>query len=604
MATGSDSVVIFYITQSGLGIAEKVKGLYSEATILKFSFASVSDIWSDAGCLIFIMAMGIVVRTVAPLLKDKKSDPAVIVLDENGRFAISLLSGHIGGANQATREIAQFLDAEAVITTASDIKGFPAIDLWAQKNNLAIDGWNTVPLVSTRLLNKGMLYVYTEIEIELPDAFFRTVNPGNADVLITNKERLNIGKEEAGGQLYLRPKNLVVGMGCNSGTNEREIEDCVRKTLRQYNLSFSAIHSLATIEKKASEPGLIAFAKKYGIDMSTFTPSQLNSIKGIEKSETVFRATGAYAVAEPAALLAAGTSRLLIPKQKIGNNTIAAAEVPRISGKGQAGKKPEGKIYIVGTGPGSIDHITPCAQKAIKVSDVIVGYSTYLNLIPQLTKGKEIISTGMTREIDRCRKAVDLAVKGKTVAVISGGDPGIYAMAGLVFELLRAEETKNNETGGKDSHTSGSAGALSVEVIPGISALNACAAKLGAPLMHDFASVSLSDRLTPWELIEERLTAAASADFVIVLFNPKSKGRVEQIQRATDILRQYRRPDTPVGIIKGAMREGERVIITDLNHMLHHEIDMQTTILIGNSQTFLWHNRMVTPRGYGTKYKD
>ncbi|MGO9613199.1 MAG: precorrin-3B C(17)-methyltransferase [Dissulfurispiraceae bacterium] len=604
MATGSDSVLIFYITKNGFGIAEKVKALYSEATILKFNPASVSDFWSDAGCLIFIMATGIVVRTVAPFLKDKKTDPAVIVLDENGRFAISLLSGHIGGANQATREIAQFLDAEAVITTASDIKGLPAIDLWAQKNNLAIEDWSMVPHVSARLLNEGVLNVYTEIEIDLPDAFIRTVNPGNADVFISNKERLNNGKEDAKAQLYLRPKNLVVGMGCNSGTNEKEIEDCVRKTLSQYNLSFSSIHSLATIEKKASEPGLIAFAEKFGIDISTFTPGQLNSIEGLDRSETVYKATGAHAVAEPAALLAAGTSRLLIPKQKIGNNTIAAAEMPRIRRKGQAENKTEGKIYIVGTGPGSIDHITPCAQKAIKVSDVVVGYSTYLDLIPQLIKGKEIISTGMTREIDRCRKAIGLAVKGKTVAVISGGDPGIYAMAGLVFELLRAEETKNNDTGGKDAHTSGSAGALSVEVIPGISALNACAAKLGAPLMHDFASISLSDRLTPWELIEKRLTAAASADFVIVLFNPKSKGRVEQIQRATDILRQYRKRDTPVGIIKGAMREGERIIITDLNHMLQHEIDMQTTILIGNSQTFLWHNRMVTPRGYGTEYKD
>ncbi|NTU42845.1 MAG: precorrin-3B C(17)-methyltransferase [Nitrospirales bacterium] len=279
-------------------------------------------------------------------------------------------------------------------------------------------------------------------------------------------------------------------------------------------------------------------------------------------------------------------------------------------------------IYIVGTGPGDIRHITSYAQEAIRRSDIIVGYGTYLDLILPLTEGKNVLTTGMTQEVDRCRKAVDLAKEGKTVALISGGDPGIYAMAGLVFEILRGQKTEDrgqktedrgqkteDRTQSTDGTDSGSLASdfcplssVPVEVIPGISALNACASRLGAPLMHDFASVSLSDRLTPWELIEKRLRAVASADFVIALYNPKSMGRQEQIVRARDIIMEHRSPETPVGIVRGAMRENESVVITTLRDMLDHEIDMQTTVIIGNSQTFTWEGWMITPRGYERKF--
>jgi len=209
------------------------------------------------------------------------------------------------------------------------------------------------------------------------------------------------------------------------------------------------------------------------------------------------------------------------------------------------------------------------------------------------------MSSGMRQEVDRCAKAVELAQRGKTIAVICSGDPGIYAMAGLVFEILKAQGS-----GVRDQREAvhGSL-APAVEIIPGIPALSACAARLGAPLMHDFASISLSDLLTPWELIERRLEAAASADFVIVIYNPKSKGRQDHIKKARDIILKHRSPDTPVGIVKGATRENETVAITDLQNMFDSEIDMQSTVIIGNSNTFTWEGRMVTPRGYDRKYK-
>ncbi len=198
------------------------------------------------------------------------------------------------------------------------------------------------------------------------------------------------------------------------------------------------------------------------------------------------------------------------------------------------------------------------------------------------------MSSGMRQEVERCSEAVELADSGKKVAIVCSGDPGIYAMAGLVFEVLKGRSKER----GPD-----------IKVVPGVAALNAAASKLGAPLMHDFASISLSDLLTPWGMIEKRLEATASADFVMVIYNPKSKGRPDHIKRARDIILKFRPARTPVGIVRAAMRDEEEITVTNIGNMLDHIINMQSTVIIGNSQTFIWDNRMVTPRGYGNKYK-
>ncbi|KAF0144927.1 MAG: cobalt-precorrin 5A hydrolase / precorrin-3B C17-methyltransferase [Nitrospirae bacterium] len=608
--------IIFYITNNGLNIANKLKTPYPDAQVLKFGQKAIPGLWKKSASLIFIMATGIVVRTIAPLIKNKKTDPAVVVLDEKGRFAVSLLSGHIGGANNIAKQIADFLGGEAVITTASDVNNMPSIDLWAMENNLVIENWEAVPEISARFLNKGELKVYSEVEVKMPEGFLREDKLNSVDVLITNKQFQisnlppRAGRRGDKSQIFLRPQNLMVGIGCNSGTAADEIEDAVKGALSKNRLSFLSVQSVATIDKKGAEPGLLSFAGKYNLKINTFTPDELNSVSDVEKSEAAFKATGANAVAEPAAMLASGAGKLLVRKQKIGNVTVSVAE-QRAKSKEQR----QGKLYIVGTGPGTIKHITPYAQNVIKESDIIVGYGTYLDLIKELTRGKEVISTGMTKEIDRCQKAVGLAMSGRTVSVISGGDPGIYAMAGLVFEILRAAEQQlhgesvNRLIGKSQKQSSCSPihpfthSPIHVEVIPGISALNACAARLGAPLMHDFAAISLSDRLTPWKLIEERLESAAKTDFVIVLYNPKSMGRPEHINKAREIILKHRAPETPVGIVRAAMRENESIVVTNLRDMLNYDIDMQTTVIIGNSRTFVWDNRMITPRGYEKKFK-
>jgi cobalt-factor III methyltransferase len=248
-----------------------------------------------------------------------------------------------------------------------------------------------------------------------------------------------------------------------------------------------------------------------------------------------------------------------------------------------------GKLLIIGLGPGGTDHITARAREAVQESDIIVGYSTYVDLIRPLLTGQTLVSNGMTEEVGRAREAVQLAAQGHTVGVISSGDAGVYGMAGLVYEVL-IEEGWSREDG------------VAVEVVPGISAMNSAASLLGAPLMHDACTISLSDHLTPWTVIETRLEAAAKADFVIALYNPKSGRRTRQIEEAQRIILEHRPPATPVGIVRSAYRDRQQVEVTTLGDMLTHDIGMLTTVIIGNSSSYTYDGLIITPRGYQRKY--
>lgn len=251
--------------------------------------------------------------------------------------------------------------------------------------------------------------------------------------------------------------------------------------------------------------------------------------------------------------------------------------------------KMSGKLIIIGFGPGSEKHFTLRAKEGIAEADCILGYKTYIELIEDLIIDQEIVSTGMAEEVARAQAAVRLAEQGRKVAVISSGDAGVYGMAGLIYEVL-VENRWDPSTG------------VEVEVIPGISAINSCGSLLGAPIMHDACTISLSDHLTPWELIAKRVEAAGMADFVIALYNPKSGRRTRQIEEAQSILLKHRSPDTPVGLVKSAYRERESVVVTTLAEMLDHEIGMLTTVVVGNSTTFVYKGKMITPRGYHRKY--
>ena len=252
---------------------------------------------------------------------------------------------------------------------------------------------------------------------------------------------------------------------------------------------------------------------------------------------------------------------------------------------------------MIGTGPGNADHMSGRAKALIDQADCIAGYTTYLDLIKELVQDKPLISTGMMKEVDRVEQAIDTALQGKRCALVSGGDPGIYAMAGLVFELCKEREIPVHRKA-DDSAQSG----ILLEVVPGIPALAAGAALAGAPLTHDFAAISLSDLLTPWEKIEKRLSAAAMADFVIVLYNPKSKKRDWQLQRAQELILEHRSGEVPVGIITGAMRENQDIQFTRLDQLHQADVGMQTIVFIGSSESARYMDYLFTPRGYTKKY--
>lgn len=249
----------------------------------------------------------------------------------------------------------------------------------------------------------------------------------------------------------------------------------------------------------------------------------------------------------------------------------------------------KGILYVVGIGPGAQDHATPAALKAIAESQLVVGYTTYIKLVRHLLEGKEIVKTGMTEEIGRARAAIERARDGATVSLISSGDAGVYGMAGLVFQVLKEMGWKKGDS-------------PELRLIPGMTALNSCASLVGAPLVHDSCSISLSDLLTPWSVIEKRIEAAASADFVIGLYNPASGRRTRQIVGAQAIIRRHREGNTPVALVKSAYRDMEQVVLTNLDTFLDYEIGMLTTVIIGSSNTFMFEGYMVTPRGYTNKY--
>jgi len=318
--------VIYYITGNGLHVAQSVKELISDAEIVRYKKEEFEERWSRTKNIICIMATGIVVRAVAPLLQDKRTDPAVVVLDEKGQYVISLLSGHLGGANALTRGIADCIGAHAVITTASDVQGKVALDLWAAKENLYVEDYKKLKALSAKIVNGENIKVRTEHIFNsdhIPEEFVMVGRNDEADIIITSRLLDN-------NALFLRPKNLFIGVGCNRGTTKEEIRDMVSDTLKREKLALHSVARIASIDLKADEQGLLDFAVEEGLDLDFFSKNDLNGAvlkHNIAGSDAVMAATGAAAVAEPAAILAARkrfhNSTMVIPKEKRGNVTLA-----------------------------------------------------------------------------------------------------------------------------------------------------------------------------------------------------------------------------------------------------------------------------------------
>lgn len=382
---------------------------------------------------------------------------------------------------------------------------------------------------------------------------------------------------------------LALGLGCDRGTPAATIEQCITEALTLCGATLAQVAAVASIDLKADEVGFAEVAALHGWHIHYYAAAELAAVPVPNPSETVRRYTGTPSVSEAAALLAAqaDATHLLLEKHKRRgpdgkNATVSIARIPNTMNN-------PGKIMLIGLGPGSLDDMTVRARAALTEADTVIGYVTYIRLIAGLIQGKEIIKKAMTEELDRALEALDHAQQGKKVAIISSGDAGVYGMAGPTFEVLFQAGWTPDST-------------IQVEIVPGASALNTCASLVGAPLTHDFCAISLSDLLTPWPVIARRLDAAAYADFVVALYNPKSGRRVQHIVEAQRIFLRHRDPKTPVAIVKAAYRPKQKLEFTTLAKLADAEIGMLATVLIGNSQTFIRHGLMVTPRGYVGKY--
>ena len=536
--------------------------------------------FADSDALVFIGATGIAVRAIAPHVRDKFSDPAVVSVDEAGQFAVPLLSGHVGGANDLAREVAAAIGARAVVSTATDVNGLFAVDEWARKQGLALVERQIAKEVSACLLDGGTVGFASDIAVEgaLPSG----VEEGPHEFGI--KVGLDTADCPFAHTLHLVPRVVTVGVGCKRGTDAAALETFVRGVLANAHISPAAVARVASIDVKHDEEAVLALARALGCEPVFYSAEQLAAVEGtFASSDFVKAAVGVDNVCERAAV--AGGARLIGGKEAHEGMTVALGQDEasvRFDGgaDGAAQTADDRVLLVVGIGPGGGSDLTRRAYEALESCDVIVGYTVYTDLLEKEFPDKEMLTTPMRREVERCKIALERAQAGERVAMVCSGDPGVYGMAGLCYELA------------------GEYPSVDIEVIPGISAAFGGAAVLGAPLMHDFAVISLSDLMTPWEKIAKRLELAAEADFVICLYNPSSKKRADYLQRACDILLRHKPASTVCGTVRNIGREGEESHVLTLGELRNTAVDMFTTVYIGNEQTMQLGGSMVTPRGY------
>ena len=538
--------------------------------------------------IVGICAAGILIRLLGPHLADKGAEPPVLAISEDGQSVVPLLGGH-HGANRLARAIADALGAHAAITTAGDTALGFALD--APPTGWRLGEGARVKAVTAALLAGEPVRLMSEAAS--PDWLTADGAPfadtGRLTLRITDR-RTGPGDDAA--DVTLHPAVLALGLGCERGCAPDELIQLAERTLASGGLAPEAVACVASLDLKADEPAVSAVADWLSVPLRLFDAPTLEreTPRLTAPSDVVFRAVGCHGVAEAAALACAGADGTLVqPKTKSARGTCAVARAPAIIEPERCGRG-RGRVTVVGIGPGARAWRTPGADAAIAGATELVGYGRYLDLLEPLPPGCARHDFPIGAEEERCRVALALAAEGRRVALVSSGDAGVYGMASLLFELLDAPDVEQRWRG------------IELAVEPGISALQAAAARAGAPIGHDFCAISLSDLLTPWSTIAQRLRAAAEADFVVALYNPASGRRRIQLTQAREILAAHRPPDCPVVLARNLGREGESVALTTLDALDTGAVDMLTVIVVGSSQTRrldrggrAW---LYTPRGY------
>jgi len=518
--------------------------------------AAVRERWGSVDGFVLFLATGAAVRIVAPLLTDKSRDPAVVCVDEVGQHAVALVGGHAGGANALARQVGGLLDAEPVLTTGTDCAGRIALD--TLPGFVATGDFSAV---TAAMLDGRSPHVSNDLGWPLPAG----LTDGDAPERIVVSDRR---ESPAPGTVTLHPPSLVAGVGASTGAPARDVSDLLDAALDGAGLARASIAEVATLDRKTTEPGLQAL----GLPLRGFGAEALRAVPVPTPSAVVADAVGTPSVAEAAALLSAGPgAELVVPKQA---NAVATVAIARRA-------RPTGRLRIVGLGPGTPALRTPAAETAVRHAQVVIGYAPYVDACADLLQPHhEIVRSPIGEEVVRAKQALAESAGGREVALVCSGDPGVYAMASIALELAA------------------DAPGVEIETVPGVTAALASSAAVGAPLGHDFATISLSDLLTPWEAIEARLRAAAGADFALALYNPRSERRTWQLDAARQILLEHRAPSTPVAVVTDATRSDQHVQVTTLADLDPTAAGMTTCVLVGASTTRVVDGRVVTPRGY------
>ena len=551
----------------------------------------LQDKWGKLDLIIFIGSIGASIRLINPFLTTKDKDPGVIVMDKRGSRILPIIGSHQSNTQNIAFQISSLFGGSVIETNNSNDQNYLSLDSfghqWGWKRSGNTKDWSKLVIrqaknkkIFCKQLSGNNLWkrselddVITQLSKDEPEELNSTFH-----VSIFNNYASS-----------WHPPTLWVGIGCERNTSKILIEKSLNKFLESNNLSRLSVAGFATIDLKKDEKGIIDFAKENNWPIKFFSVKNLSKINVPNPSNIVLNEIGTPSVAEAACLLAAGEGSKLLKEKRIfkninfSSNENGAVTFAIAESKNQYYPS-NGEIHVVGSGPGDISFLTNNARKALSKCSVWIGYKMYLDLIkPLKRKDQVLIESNLTEEKQRCEKAIQLAEEGIKVALISSGESGFYGMAGLILELIQKIKKEYRPY---------------YEVHPGISSVQLAAALGGAPLMNDFCSISLSDKLTPWELIKKRIEGALFGDFVIAIFNPQSIERNWQLKSAIELCLKFRSENTPVLIARQVGRENQSKKFVSLNSIPFQEVDMLSIIIIGNSKTTLVDDIFLTPRGY------
>ena len=541
--------------------------------------------WEEIDLIIFIGSIGASIRLINSFLTSKDKDPGVIVMDKKGSKVLPIIGSHQSNTQKIAFQISELFSSEIIETNNSNDQNYLNLDSfgnqWGWKRSGAIKSWSKLVIkqakneeIFCKQLAGNSLWKTSE-SAEIINQLFEkeTENPDSTfHVSIFENHKTT-----------WHPPVLWVGIGCERNTSKELIVHSLNNLLESGNLSHHSIAGFATIDIKKDEKGILELGEENKLPIKFFTKEDLSKIIVPNPSSIVQKSIGTPSVAEASCLLAAGEESKLLEEKRIFTNQSGAVTIAVAESKNQYNPT-HGEIHIVGSGPGDISFLTNNSRKALSRCTVWIGYKMYLDLIKPLKRSDHVlVGSELTQEKERCIKAIKLAEEGIKVALISSGESGFYGMAGLLLELLQKIKKEYRPY---------------FEVHPGISSVQLAAALSGAPLMNDFCSISLSDKLTPWSLIEKRIEGALLGDFVIALFNPQSIERNWQLKSVIDQCLKSRPGNTPVLIARQVGRENQSKRFFTLNNIPIKEIDMLSIIIIGNSQTTLVDEIFLTPRGY------